>query len=433
MSAGSGAGTPAGSTGMAAGAPAAGAGTRPSSTTGAALRRGRVAEGTGDAPATGQPALPRATLLRGRFAVGTAVAAPGEHAFGHIVVPLPDGGETRIACWVVQGRRARGQALADGPVLYVHAAQHGNEITGIEVVRRVVQALDPRRLRGTLIAVPIANPLAFHWRRHHYLQGPEEPYQARPELDMGQAWPGDPAGTPPQRLAYALWQQAVGRATHVLDLHTWNRWQAAATTVNAWHAPSLDLARAFGLWVQARWQPASPEEGASRYLARVAIDHGKAACTPNFSGQWDIPEPQVRRGVVGLRRVLRHLGMWPQAPRPPRREPPVIFTTDDLVTVTVPDPGLFLPRVQPEAQVRQGQVLGVLVRLEDYRPVEVHAPVDALVYLIGAVGAAGPGADVSLASMMPVARAGSRVARLLPLAPAPERLSAMPVPTAAGR
>ena len=160
-----------------------------------------------------------------------------------------------VACWVLQGRRP-------GPVLYVHSTQHGNEISGVEVVRRVAQALDPRRLRGTLVAVPIANPLAFRWRRHHYLQGPEEAYQARPELDLGQAWPGDPAGSAPERLAHALWDGAARHATHVIDLHTWNRWQAAATTVDAWHAPSLDLALAFGLWVQARRSPAPPEEGA---------------------------------------------------------------------------------------------------------------------------------------------------------------------------
>jgi predicted deacylase len=306
-------------------------------------------------------------------------------------------------------------------VLYVHSTQHGNEISGVEAVRRVAQTLDPRRLRGTLVAVPVANPLALRWRRHHYLQGPEEAYQARPGLDLGQAWPGDPAGTEVQRLAHALWDGAARHATHVLDLHTWNRWQAAATTVDAWHAPSLDLARAFGLWVQARHTPAPPEEDASRSLLRAAIAQGAAACAPNFTGQWDVYEPEVRRGVAGLRRVLRHLEMWP-APRqnreadvPPagRAEPaPVVFTTDDLVDVRVPDEGLFLPRVRPEQRVARGEVLGELVPLGDFSARPVRAPLDALVYLIGAIG---PGADVALPPMMPLTRPDGRVARLLPL------------------
>ena len=247
-----------------------------------------------------------ATPLAARFGAGTASAAPGERAFGHLSATLPDGQTVPFALWVVNGRRP-------GPVLYVHSTQHGNEISGIEVVRRVAQSVDPRRLRGTLVAVPIANPLAFAWRRHHYRQEADEAYQAHPEKDMGQHWPGDPAGTVPERLTHALWDGAVRHASHVIDLHTWNRWQAAATTVDAWHAPSLDLALAFGLWVQGRPAPAPPEEYASRYLSRVAVDHGKAACTPNFTGQWDIYEPEVRRGVAGLRAVLRHLGMLPPA------------------------------------------------------------------------------------------------------------------------
>ena len=73
--------------------------------------------------------------------------------------------------------------------------------------------------------------------------------------------------------------------------------------------------------------------------------------------------------------------------------------------VTVPAAGLFLPRV------RRGETLGVLVRLDDFQTMDVTAPCDALVYLIGAISR---GADVALPPMMPVAQAGGRVARLLP-------------------
>jgi predicted deacylase len=361
------------------------------------------ADAVGDAPA----------LLRGRFVSGTAVAGPGERAFGHIITPLPGGEELRVSCWVVQGRPARGQAHAGGPVLYVHSTQHGNEISGIEVVRRVAQALDPRRLRGTLIAVPVANPLAFQWRRHHYLQGPEEAYQARPELDLDHFWPGEAGGTHVQRLACALWEHAVGHATHVLDMHTWNRWQAAATTVRAWHPPSVDLAKAFGLWVQVRRQQPEDERDTGS-LTGTAIRHGKAACAPNFTGQWDIYESEVRRGVRGLRNVLRHLEMLPEGRtgrRGRRPAAPPVFSTDDLVDVVAPAAGIFLSRVAPEARVTRGDVLGTLVRLDDYQEVQIVAPQSALVYRIGAIG---PGADVALPPMMPMAAAGSPVARLLP-------------------
>lgn len=356
-----------------------------------------------------------------QFSVGTAVAGPGERAFGHLSVLLEGREALAVPCWVLQGRAKRGRPDADAPVLYVHSTQHGNEISGIEVVRRVAQALDPNELWGTLIAVPVANPLAFQWRRHHYLQGPEEAYQARPELDIDHWWPGVRDGTPVQRLAYALWHGAVRHATHVLDMHTWNRWQAAATTVRGWHEPSLDLARAFGQWVQLRPETPADDAGEFGSIAAVSVRHGIAACAPNFTGQWDIYEVQVRRGVAALRNVLRHLGMiagrpWPmeasRAAAPAGRRGPPIFRPTDLVDVVTPHAGIFLPRVQPEESVQRGQPLGLLVRQEDYAPIEVAAPQDALVYLAGAIT---PGSDVALPSMMPLAAAGGRVARLLPV------------------
>src|SRR5688500_13626366 len=188
--------------------------------------------------------------------------------FQHIPVEFPDGTQMGVGYWMVKGK-------GDGPVLYVHSTQHGNEISGIEVVRRVVPRLDPRKLKGTVSGVPIANPLAFGWRRHHYLQGPEEAYQARPELDIDHFWPGDPGGTHVQRLAHALWQHGVRHATHVLDMHTWNRWQAAAATVRAWHAPSLELAKAFGLWVQRRPESAETSVGERGSITAMAIREGK--------------------------------------------------------------------------------------------------------------------------------------------------------------
>jgi len=343
--------------------------------------------------------------------VGSAAAAPGERAFGHISVALPDGEETRVACWVVRGvRSARGRVgrLDSEPVLYVHSTQHGNEISGIEVVRRVVSRLNPRLLRGTVIGVPVANPLAFGWRRHHYLQAPEEAYQERPELDIDHFWPGDRSGTPVQRLAHALWQEAVQHATHVLDMHTWNRWQAAATTVRARHTPSFELAKAFGLWVQRRLEVAGEEVGERGSITATAIQHGKAACAPNFTGQWDIYEGEVRRGVAGLRNVLRHLGMMEGEPS--GIEPPV-YSTEALVDVRADRAGIFLPRVKPEAAVRRGERLGILVGLENFREEAITAPVSGLVQRIGAVSAK---CDVALPPMMPVAAGGGLVARLLP-------------------
>ena len=308
-----------------------------------------VSEGAGAAGA-GRRAGGAPALTRGRFRAGTAEAGPGERAFGHLSALLPDGQEARVACSVLHGGRP-------GPVLYVHSTQHGNEISG----SRWCAGWPRRSTRAACGAPWWPCPSPTPWPS---AGGPPLPAGA------GGGLPGPPGAGPGPGLARrpggvgarAIGPRPVGRrrrhASHVIDLHTWNRWQAAATTVDAWHAPSLDLALAFGLWVQARRQPAPPEEGASRSLPRVAIEQGKAACAPNLTGQWDIYEPEVRRGVAGLRQVLRHLGCGPSpAARRPHRGA-VVFATDDLVDVRVPDEGIFLPRTRPEQRVARGAVLG---------------------------------------------------------------------------
>jgi predicted deacylase len=169
----------------------------------------------------------------------------------------------------------------------------------------------------------------------------------------------------------------------------------------------LELAKAFGLWVQRRPER-SVEEDETGSITSAAIRAGKAACAPNFTGQWDIYESEVRRGVAGLRNVLKRLGMIDGEPS--RDEPP-IYSTDELADVRAPYAGIFLPRVKPEARVQRGERLGVLVRLSDFKEEDVAAPVDGLVQRIGALSA---GADVALPPMMPIASDGGVVARLLP-------------------
>ena len=82
-----------------------------------------------------------------------------------------------------------------GPVLYVQAAVHGDEVNGVETVRRVVTAADPEQMRGILLAVPITNGPGFirHQRRNPF-----------DEEDMNRIWPGKADGMISQHMASAL-------------------------------------------------------------------------------------------------------------------------------------------------------------------------------------------------------------------------------------
>ena len=90
------------------------------------------------------------------LSVGDVQAAPGEMAFGRLVPGrMAWSQELSVPTIVVNGAH-------EGPRLWLSAVVHGPEATGTEVIRRVLrEELDPTKLRGSIIALPIANPLAF--------------------------------------------------------------------------------------------------------------------------------------------------------------------------------------------------------------------------------------------------------------------------------
>ncbi len=114
--------------------------------------------------------------------VGTVQAAKGELATGTIRgIELSCGTWVDIPIILVNG-------MEDGPTLLVTSTEHGDEIQGIEVIRQITRhRVDPKTLRGCIIAIPVANPLAF--MHHLYTSWIDN-------LDVSEGGCGDPGGRP---------------------------------------------------------------------------------------------------------------------------------------------------------------------------------------------------------------------------------------------
>ena len=99
---------------------------------------------------------------------------------------------------------------ASGPRLFVTAAVHGDEINGVEVIRRVLRHTALRKLHGALILVPVVNVFAFidHSR---YLPD---------RRDLNRSFPGSERGSLAARLAHRFMQEIAASSTHGIDLHT---------------------------------------------------------------------------------------------------------------------------------------------------------------------------------------------------------------------
>ena len=97
-----------------------------------------------------------------------------------------------------------------GPVVYVQAVSDGDELNGLAVARRLIAEIDPQRLSGAVLVVPVANPGAFAAR-----QG-SDPRDGR---KLNRCFPGNAEGSVTERLAHALFAHLVLRSDLVIDLH----------------------------------------------------------------------------------------------------------------------------------------------------------------------------------------------------------------------
>ncbi|MDA0230305.1 MAG: succinylglutamate desuccinylase/aspartoacylase family protein [Proteobacteria bacterium] len=139
-----------------------------------------------------------------KLVLGGVQVAPGTRATIDLPLSLlSDHTPSTLTAQVVRGRRP-------GPTLVVNGAVHGDEINGVEIIRRMLRHSLIKNIAGTLIAVPIVNVYGYltHTR---YLPD---------RRDLNRSFPGSPAGSLASRLAHLYMSEIAIHASHGIDLHT---------------------------------------------------------------------------------------------------------------------------------------------------------------------------------------------------------------------
>jgi predicted deacylase len=270
------------------------------------------------------------------------------------------------------------------PTVYVQAAQHGHEVNGTEVLRRVHHGLvdGGHDLAGTLVTVPVADPLSFD----HVSYTTPPAIDAR-NANMNRVWPGDPDGSVHERMAARLWTYAAS-ADAVVDLHTGSPEMLTHTVYRRGDDASRALALAFGTDVclaETAGEDADDEwtdrgfDGKFRVAASAA---GIPAITPELAHNKQLVEPAVEAGVEGVFDVLRYLDLLPGDPDTPADQRVV---RNHLGRVAASASGLFRPAPDVElgAEVAAGDHLGHVTDPTTYEVRQrVEATHDGLLYSI---------------------------------------------------
>ena len=228
-----------------------------------------------------------------------------------------------------------------GPSLCFVAGVHGDELNGIEIVRKVFEGIAPRDLSGMLLGVPVANVHGLR-RSSRYLPD---------QRDLNRLFPGHPGGSSASRIANALFEGIVEGCDALVDFHTGSFQRTNLPQVRGdLRVPRiLELARGFATGEIVH------SEGRGGTLRRAASDAGVPTVTFEAGEPLRFQATEIARGVEGVRGLLASLRMVPGGRA--RRTHRVYYRSRWL---RVNDGGIFLTQRKLGDVVRVGDVLGTV-------------------------------------------------------------------------
>lgn len=251
-----------------------------------------------------------------------------------------------------------------GPTVSVMAGVHGCEYVPMLALRRFLDSLDESQLRGALRVVPIANLASYHARSAFVV-----PHDG---LNLNRHFPGKSDGSFTERLAYALFSEAISPAQFHIDMHAGDQVEDLEpfTIYDASEVEeaSSKLAHSYGLGYVIRTErSASPIAGTS---SAAAAEAGIAAITAEVGGRGLIDEASVERHLEGLRRALADIGVLPAEFTPPRTP----IEIDHWVWLRSETGGWWSSRIGVGEWVEANSVIGTVRSLDGLSFEEIIAP-----------------------------------------------------------
>jgi predicted deacylase len=246
--------------------------------------------------------------MQSPVAIGDVRASRGTKAEGWLAIGETAGGPLRVPLVIINGRE-------DGPTLCLTAGVHATEYAPIAAVMELVHSIDPARLRGVVVAVPVTNMRMFESRT-----GFTSPLDG---LNLNKIAPGRPDGTISEILADVMLREVIGAAEYHIDFHAGDigeeLYPFAGYSLTG--RPDLDakgeaMARAFTPSLISLSPSDSPIPPFAGSLNHAATRNGVVSILAEAGGNGTLDDADVRVHVDGARNVMRYLGMIDGAPAP---------------------------------------------------------------------------------------------------------------------
>ena len=276
-----------------------------------------------------------------------------------IDIPLPSfytHSSVNMPVHVVHGRKP-------GPVLLVSAAIHGDEINGVEIIRRLLAHKAMNRISGTLIAIPVVNVYGFV-SKSRYLPD---------RRDLNRSFPGSENGSMASRLANVVMTEIMPHCDHVIDLHSGavNRENLPQIRARLRDDPELEaLAKAFGMPVVLN------AEFLDNSFRAAAYDLGVGTLLFEAGEALRFDEVSIRAGERGVLQVMSELGMRPASKKKRKVDPMVANTTR---WVRAAQSGILRALVGTGSKVEEGDLLAYINNPLGENSEELFSPVSGIV------------------------------------------------------
>ncbi len=286
--------------------------------------------------------------------------APGETKLINLsIAKLYDSTEMKIPIKVIRGKEK-------GPILFVSGVIHGDEINGVEIVRRVLRQRILSRLKGTLIAVPIVNVFGFN-TQSRYLPD---------RRDLNRCFPGTPTGSLASRLAHIFMTEIVDKSTHGIDLHTASIHRKNMPQIRACldHKKTEAFARAFGAPVILN---SSIKDGS---LRQAALEKNIPMLVFEGGEALRFDHRVIQAGVDGVLSAMKAIGMLDE-PGDSSLDEKQTYVANSSFWIRAPQSGILRRKISLGQPVKQNEVLGIISGPLGENAIHIKAPHEGL--LIG--------------------------------------------------
>lgn len=271
---------------------------------------------------------------------GVSVPAGKRKQIELVVAKLFDYTKVSIPIEVVRGKEP-------GPTLFISAAIHGDEINGVEAIKRILARKKLlSKLKGTLVAVPIVNVFGFN-NNTRYLPD---------RRDLNRSFPGSPTGSLAAQIAYIFMKEVVEKCTHGIDLHTGSNHRTNLPQIRAClnTSASRDLAMNFGVPVVLN------ADTRDNSLRQAALERGIPMLLFEGGEALRYEEKVITTAVKGILSVMRSIDMIPGEKVSQTQRNKEVFIAKSSYWIRAPHSGSLRIKKRVGTRVKRNELLGIL-------------------------------------------------------------------------